>query len=62
MTTINFHGIQFTLTTKTAEKADHYIKALECAKQSHDYEDWEYVGMMADLLASDLSYEEWYWL
>ena len=62
MTTISFGGINFTLTAKTAEKATHYIKALECAKHSHDYEDWEYVGMMADLLASDLSYEEWYWL
>lgn len=61
MTTISFRGINFILTTKTAEKADHYIKALEVALDTHDCEDCEIVLDLADALASDLSYEEWVW-
>lgn len=61
MTTISFRGINFILTAKTAEKADHYIKALEVALGTHDCEDCEIVLDLADALASDLSYEEWVW-
>lgn len=61
MTQINFYGINFILTAKTAEKATRYMQALEVALDTHDCEDCEIALDLADALASDLSYEEWVW-